>query len=75
MNVILEKVVSMPQSLEEFLEKLGRLELKSVEQFVAKTVVVENANQFLLEEQCRTQNSLNYFSTPYRPSDCLENQH
>ena len=36
-------------------------ELKSVENFVAKTVLVESANQFSLEELCRTQYSLKYF--------------
>ena len=36
-------------------------ELKSVGNFVAKTVSVERANQISLEELCRTQCSLNYF--------------
>ena len=44
-------------------------ELKFVGNFV---VLVESANQFSLEEQCRTQYSLKYFSKPYRPSDPLE---
>ena len=38
-----------------------RVELKSVGYFVAKTVLVESANQFSLEELCRTQYSLKYF--------------
>ena len=56
-----------------FLEKQRRVELKSVGNFVAKTVLVESANQFSLEELCGTQYSLKYFSTPFRPSDCREN--
>ena len=70
---ILEKVVSMNNSFEEFLEKQRKVELKSVENFVAKTVLVESANQFSLVKLCGTQYSLKYFSTPYRPSDCREN--
>ena len=49
-----------------------RVELKSVGNFVAMTVLVESANQFSLEELCRTQYSLKYFSKPYRSLDCLE---
>ena len=49
---ILEKVMSMQPSFEEFLEKQRRVELKSVGNFVAKTVLVESANQFSLEELC-----------------------
>ena len=41
--------------------KQRRVELKSVGKFVAKTVLVESANQFSLEELCRTQYSLKYF--------------
>ena len=33
----------------------------SVGNFVSKTVLVESANQFSLEELCRTQYSLKYF--------------
>ena len=58
---ILEKVMSMQHSFEEFSEKQRRVELKSVGNFVAKTVLVESANQFSLEELCRTQYSLNNF--------------
>ena len=47
---ILEKVMSMQHSFEEFSEKQRRVELKSVGNFVAKTVLVESANQFSLEE-------------------------
>ena len=65
---ILEKVMSMQHNLEEFLEKQRRVELKSVGNFVAKAVLVESANQFSLEELCRTQYSLKYFSKPYQPS-------
>ena len=50
-----------------------RVELKSVGNFVAKTVLVESANQFSLEELCRTQYSLKYFFEPYRPSDLWQN--
>ena len=64
--------MSMQHSFEEFSEKQRRVELKSVGNFVAKAVLVESANQFLLEEVCRTQYSLKYFSKPYRPSDPLE---
>ena len=56
---ILEKVMSMQDSFEEFLEKQRRVELKPVKNFVAKAVLVESANQFSLEEVCRTQYSLN----------------
>ena len=69
---ILEKVMSMQHSFEEFSEKQRRVELISVWNFVAKPVLVESANQFSLEELCRTQYSLKYFSKPYRPSDRLE---
>ena len=58
---ILEKVMSMQHSFEAFSEKQRRVEMKSVEIFVAKTVLVESANQFSLEELCRTQNILKYF--------------
>ena len=37
-----------------FSEKPRRVELKSVGNFVAKTVLVESANQFSLEELYRT---------------------
>ena len=57
----------------QFSAKQRRVELKSVENFVAKAMLVESANQFSLEEMCRTQYSLKYFSKPYRPSDPLEN--
>ena len=46
--------------------------MKSVGNVVAKTMLVESANQFSLEELCRTEYSLKYFSKQYRPSDCLE---
>ena len=52
---ILEKVMSMQHSFEEFSEKQRRDELTSVGKFVAKTVLVESANQFSLEELCMTQ--------------------
>ena len=46
----------MQHSFEEFSEKRGRVELKSVRKFVAKAVLVESAraNQFSLGEVCRT---------------------
>ena len=71
MRHILDIVVSMKHNFEEFLEKQRRAELKSVGNFVAKTVLVETANQFSLQELCRTQYSLTYFLKPYRPSDRL----
>ena len=46
--------------------------LKFVGNFVAKTVLVESASQFSLEELCRTQYSLKYLTKSYRPSDRLE---
>ena len=53
--------------------KHRRTELESAGNFVAKTVLVESANQFSLEELCRTECSLKYFFTqPYRPSDLLQ---
>ena len=64
--------MSMQHSFEEFSEKQRRVELKYVGNFVAKAVLVESANQFLLEEVCRTHYSLKYFSKSYRPSDPLE---
>ena len=36
-------------------------------------MLVESANQFSLEELCRTQYSLKYFSKPCRPSDLWQN--
>ena len=69
---MLKKGVSMQQHFERFVGKQRRVELKSVEHFVAKTVLVESANQFSLEELCRTRNSLKYFSKSYRTSDRLE---
>ena len=69
---ILEKIISMQHSFEEFSEKQRRVKLKSVGNFVATAVVVEGANQFSLEEMCRTKFSLKYFSKPHRPSDSLE---
>ena len=71
---ILEKVMSMQHSFEAFSEKQRRVELKSVGNFVAKTVLVESANQFSLEELCRTQYSLKiFFSKPCRPSFLWQN--
>ena len=69
MRHILEKAVSLQHSFAEFSEKQRRVKLKSVGNFEAK---VESANQFSLEELCRTQYSLKYFSKSYRPSDRLE---
>ena len=57
---------------EQFVGKQRKVELKSVGNFVAKTVLVKSANQFSLEELCRTQYSLKYFLKPYPQSDCLE---
>ena len=58
---ILEKVMSMQHSFEEFSDKQRRVELKSVGNFVVKAVLFESANQFSLEDRCRTQYSLKYF--------------
>ena len=63
--------MSMQHSFEEYSEKSRRVELKSVGNFIAKAVLVERANQFSLEELCRTQYGLKYFSKPYRQSDPL----
>ena len=58
----LEKVMLMQHSFEEFSEKPKRVKLKSVGNFVSKTVLVESANRFSLEELCMTQcSSLKYF--------------
>ena len=43
------------------MRKQRRVELKFVRNFLAKTVLVESANQYLVEELCRTQYSLKYF--------------
>ena len=56
----------MQQSYKEFSEKQMRVELKSVGNFVVKTVLVESANQFLLEELCTVQ--LEIFFEAIRPS-------
>ena len=68
---MLKKSVSMQQHFEQFVGKQRRVTLESVGNFVAKTVLVESANRFSLEELCRTQYSLKYFSKPYRPSNHL----
>ena len=49
---MLKKSVSMQQHIEQFVRKQRRVELKSVGHFVAKTVLVESANQFSWEELC-----------------------
>ena len=68
-----EKSVSMQRHFEQFVGKQRRVELKSVGNFVAKTLLVESANQFSLEDLCRTQYSLKYFwSYIVHPSDRLE---
>ena len=59
-------------NFEEFSEKQRKVELNSVENSVVKAVLVESANLISLEEVCRTQYSLKYFSKLYRPSDPLE---
>ena len=59
-------------SFEECSEKQIRVELKCDGNFVAKAVLIQSANQFSLEELCRAQYSLKYFSKSYRPSDRLE---
>ena len=63
--------MSMQHSFKEFSGKQRIVEL-SVGKCVAKTVMVESANQFSLEELSRTQYSLKYFLKPYQPSDPLE---
>ena len=68
---MLKTSVSMQHIFEEFSEK-RRVELKYVVKLVAKTVLVESANQFSSEKLCKTRYNLNYFSKPYRPSDRLE---
>ena len=56
-----KKSVSMQQHFEQFVVKQRRVKLKSVGNFVAKTVLVESANQFSLGELCRTQYSFEIF--------------
>ena len=68
-----EKSVTIQQHFEQYARKQTRLELKYVGNCVAKTVLFESANQFSLEELCRPQYILKYFSKPCRPSDPLEN--
>ena len=65
----LKKLCQCKTGLKSFQKKQRRVELKSVGNFVAKTVLVESANQFSLDEVCRTKHSLKYFSKPYRTSD------
>ena len=73
MGCILKKNVCQYHTvLKNFLKKQRRLELKSVGNS-GKTVLVESANQFSLEDQCMTQYGLKYCSTPYLPPDCLSN--
>ena len=43
---MLKKSVSMQQQFEQFVRKQRRVELKSVENFVAKTVLVESAKPY-----------------------------
>ena len=57
----------MQQHCEQFVGKQRRVELKTIGNFVAKTVLVESANQLSWEELCRTQYSLNNFPKAYRP--------
>ena len=47
---MLKKVCQCNNILNNFLGKQRKVELKSVGNFVAKTVLVESANQFSLEE-------------------------
>ena len=47
-------------------KKQRRVTMKFVGSFVAKRVLIESANKFSLEELCRTQYSLKYFSKPYQ---------
>ena len=56
-----EKSVSMQQHCEQFVGKQRRFELKSVGNIVAKTVMVESANQFPMEELCSRQYNLKYY--------------
>ena len=69
---MLKKSVSMQQYVVQFVGKQRRVALKSVENLVAKTVLVESAIQFSLEELCKSYSSLKYFSKPYRPSHTPE---
>ena len=46
MRHIIEKVVSMQHSFDEFLEQRRRVKLKSVGNIVAETMLVESTNQF-----------------------------
>ena len=68
-----KKSVSMQQYFEKFVGKQRRLEGKHLGISEAEPLRFDCVNQFSLEELCRTQYSLKYFSKPYRPSDRLEN--
>ena len=57
---ILEKVMSMQHSFEGFSEKQRRVGLKSVGNLVAKTVLVESANQFSFTKMVYTSLYLNF---------------
>ena len=63
----------MQQNFEQFVGKQRTVELKTVGNCVAKTVLVESAKQFSFEDLCRTQYSLKYFSYQCRPSSRLKN--
>ena len=67
-----EKNVSMQQNIEQFVVKQRRVEVMTVRNVAAKTVLVESANQFSLEEFSRKQYSLKYITKSYRPSDRLK---
>ena len=54
---MLKKSVSMQQHF----GTISGVELKSDGNFVAKAVLVESVDKFLLEELCRTQYILKYF--------------
>ena len=58
---ILEKVMSMQHSFEEFSEKQRRVELKSVGNFVAKTVLVESPNHFYWKSYVGQRTAWNIF--------------
>ena len=69
---ILKKSVSMQQHFEQVVGKHRILEGKYLGNSEAEPLRLDCVNQLSLEELCRTQYSLKYFSKPYRPSDHLE---
>ena len=64
-----KKRMSMQQRFKQCMGKQRRLEGKYLDISEAEPLRFDCVNQFSLEELCRTQYSLEYFSKPYRPPD------